>query len=128
MEHRVDIQWTDTAKRQLVSLPPEVRRGLLTKADNLRHCDDPRKACKPLVGPLAGYYRITYARYRAIYLVEEDKLASGDVFVRVRVLFAAAGKRKERDREDIYKIAEKMLHFGMIDPISRKESDESSSP
>ena len=121
MERRVTIQWTDTAKEQLAALPLKVRRGLLKKASGLRDCSDPKSAYKPLVGPLEGYYRITYARYRAIYCVDEDKLASGDVYFRVKIYFVAAGKRKERDRKDIYKIAEKMLNFGLVDLVEGEE-------
>ncbi len=121
MERRVTIQWTDTAKKQLSALPLKVRRGLLEKAGRLRDCSDPKSANKPLVGPLEGFYRITYARYRAIYCVDEEKLASGDVYVRVKIYFVAAGKRKERDRKDIYKIAEKMLNFGLVNLAEGEE-------
>lgn len=123
MERRVSIYWTNTAKGQLAELPPKVRKGLLDKADRLADCDDPRRAHKALVGPLDGYYRITYARYRAIYTVEEDRLASGDVLLNIKIVFVAAGKRKERDRGDIYKIAEKMVNMGVID-LSEDEDDE----
>ena len=115
MERRVVIQWTNTAKTQLAGLPKKVRQGLLAKAENLRKCKDPRVAHKPLLGPLEGYYRITYARYRAVYSVEEDELASGEVLVYIRVRFVAVGIRKERDRRDIYQIAEKMVGLGLID-------------
>lgn len=114
MDRSVTIQWTTTARHQLAQLPPKVRRGLLEKAGELKTCADPRTAHKPLVGPLEGYYRITYARYRAVYRVDEEKLASGNVVVRIKVLFVAAGKRKERDRKDIYRIAEKIVNLGII--------------
>ncbi len=115
MQRRVIVQWTDTAKKQLAALPRKVRRGLLDKAGALRECGDPREAHKPLVGPLSGYYRITYARYRAVYSAREEQIASGDVLVYVRVIFVAVGKRKERDAKDIYRIAEKMVNLGLVD-------------
>ena len=114
MERRVTIQWTDTAKAQLAQLPPKVRRGLLSKAGNLRRADDARSAGKPLVGPLLGYYRITYGRYRAIYEVKEEKIANGAVLVHVRICFLAAGKRKARDKKDIYNIAVKLVELGVL--------------
>ena len=92
-----------------------MRRGLLDKAEGLRNCSDPRSAYKPLVGPLAGYYRLIYSRYRAVYSIKEDELASGDVLVTIWIQFIAVGKRKERDKNDIYKIAEKMVKFGLIE-------------
>ncbi len=123
MERRIVIQWTDTAKSQLALFDKKVRRGLLNKADALRHCSDPRRAHKALVGPLAGHFRMTYGRYRAIYSVKEEKLASGDVLVYVRVQFVAVGQRKERDKRDIYKVAEKMLGSGVISlPKTKDES------
>jgi mRNA interferase RelE/StbE len=121
MERRITIQWTNTAKEQLAALPLEVRRGLLKKAGGLKDCSDPKSAHKPLRGPLEGFCRITNARYRAVYCVEEDELASGDVYVRVKICFVAAGKRKERDRKDIYKIAEKMLNLGLVDLAEGEE-------
>lgn len=123
MEHRVIIQWTETARRQLANLPKKVRRGLLDKAKNLRTCGDPRRAHRALVGPLTDYYRITYGRYRAVYCVQEDELASGDVLVYIRVLFVAVGIRKEHDRHDIYKLAEKMIDLGLIDLVGDAPND-----
>ena len=123
MEHRVVILWTDTAKSQLAKLPPKVRKGLLDKADRLQTCEDPRKAHKPLVGPLEGYYRLTYSRYRAVYSVENERIASGDVLVHIRVCFIAAGKRKEHDKNDIYRIAEKFVQLGLINDLSTEENE-----
>lgn len=127
MQRRVIVQWTDTAKKQLAALPRKVRRGLLDKAGALRECGDPRETHKPLVGPLQGYYRITYARYRAVYSACEEQITSGDVLVYVRVIFVAVGKRKERDAKDIYRIAEKMVNLGLVDlapPDKREAPDE----
>ena len=112
---RVRIVWTETALGCLRALPKKVARGLLEKADELETCSDPRKAHKPLKGPLAGYYRITYARYRAVYRVEEEELASGDVLVTLTVQFVAAGKRDEHSRDDVYKVAQKIVEMGLID-------------
>ena len=125
MERRTVIQWTETARQQLAAATKKVRQGLLKKADSLKTCADPKKAHKPLVGPLQGYYRITYSRYRAIYSVEEEELASGDVLVYVRIRFLAVGIRKERDRKDIYEIAEKMVQLGLVDVPDRKGDDDS---
>lgn len=111
-ERRVRIVWTATAKECLRKFPLRVRRGLLDKARRLQDCDDPREAHKPLTGPLANYYRLTYARYRAIYSVSEETLASGDSLVRVTVCFVACGMRKEGDKKDVYRLAKNILRFG----------------
>lgn len=115
MQRRVELKWTSTARAQLAALPPKVRKGLIAKADELIDCEDPRSAHKALVGPLAQFYRITYARYRAVYSVDEEVLANGDLCVRIRITFVAAGMRKEQDKKDIYKIAEKMVNLGLIE-------------
>jgi mRNA-degrading endonuclease RelE of RelBE toxin-antitoxin system len=122
MERRT-IQWTDTAKECLAKLPQKVRRGLLDKADILLECTDPKTAFKPLEGALEGYYRITYARYRAIYSVEEESLVSGDVLVHIVIRFVAAGIRKEGDKKDIYNFAMKLIKLKILDPPTI-ESDE----
>ena len=111
---RVSIRWTNTARQQLEELPPKVRKGLISKADGLLECDDPRSTHKPLFGSLQGCYRITYARYRAVYTVAEEELANGDVLVHIKITFIAAGKRKEHDKKDIYRIAQKMVDSGFI--------------
>ena len=110
----------------LKKLPLKVRRGLLTKADRLYECSDPKRVHKPLVGPLAGYYRITYARYRAIYRVQEETIANGDVLINITITFVVAGKRQERSRDDVYKVAQKIVAFGLTDASEFEEPDEES--
>lgn len=114
MDRRVYIRWTETAKQALKRLPPKVRKGLFEKADELYEAD-PSKAYVPLKGPLAGYFRITYARYRAIYKVEEEMIANGDCFVKIDVLFVIAGIRKDRDKNDVYAIAQRLAALGILD-------------
>ena len=110
MNVRVRIQWTQTALKSLRKLPKKVQRGLLEKADELMRYD-PRRAHKPLTGPLQGCYRITYARYRAIYRVDEESKARGRTTVQLSVLFITAGIRKEHDRNDVYRLAEKLVRL-----------------
>ncbi len=111
-ERLVRVVWTATAKKCLRKLPVNVRRGLLDKARRLQDCDNPREAHKPLTGPLAHYYRITYARYRAIYTVSEEVLANGDLRVLITVCFVACGIRKEGDKKDVYRLAKNILKYG----------------
>ena len=128
MERRITIQWTDTAKKQLAELDKKVRKGLLDKASGLTECSDPKSAYRALVGPLQGYYRITYGRFRAVYCVHEEQLASGDILVHIKINFIAVGKRKEHDRQDIYRIAEKMVSFGLVDSIGEESETDPQSP
>jgi mRNA interferase RelE/StbE len=117
MRRRVAIQWTDSAKKGLGRLPKKVRKGLLNKADELLHAD-PTSAHKPLVGPLQGYFRITYGRYRAIYTVREETKSNGEVVLQVTILFVAAGIRKQGDKQDIYRLAERLKRLGLLDPAT----------
>jgi mRNA-degrading endonuclease RelE of RelBE toxin-antitoxin system len=122
MEVRVHVRWTETAKESLKGLPLKVRKGLLEKADELAEGPDPREWCKPLAGPLQGYYRIVYSRYRAIFSVKEEKLANGDKLLHLEVIFIAAGIRKEMDKKDVYRVAQKLVESVL--PELSGDSDE----
>ncbi len=115
MDRKVVVQWTETAKEQLAKLPEKVRKGLLDKASRLRDADDPRDVHKALTGSLQGYYRITYARYRAVYTVEEQELADGSKLAFLRILFVVVGIRKERAKKDVYNVAKRIIKFGLGD-------------
>jgi mRNA-degrading endonuclease RelE of RelBE toxin-antitoxin system len=129
MASRITIQWTETAKDALKCLPIDARKGLLKKADQLMECDDPRRHCKRLTGPLEGYYRITFSRYRAIFTVESESLASDDELIHLRIIFIAAGMRKEFDRKDVYRVAKKLIEnvlpelSGEIDDFELREKN-----
>ena len=119
---RVVIQWTGTAKSSLAKLPHKVRRGLLDKANELRQATDPTTVHKRLTGPLQGYYRICYSRYRAIYTVQTVTLPGGKTIERVIVLFVAAGIRNEGDKHDVYQFAQRLIRLGVIKPqVERKK-------
>ena len=120
-DRRVTIQWTETAKEGLAKLPLRARRGLLARADTLYECRDPRTAFKALVGPLGGYYRIRFSRYRAIYMVRDEELPNGDVFVHVHVCFVAAGLRREGDRKDVYQFAQRLIQLGVLEPFDPRD-------
>lgn len=127
-QRRTILQWTASAKGHLAKLPKKVRRGLLDKASQLRDADDPKAVHKPLTGPLEGHYRIVYSRYRLIYTVDEETLANDDVLVHVRVVFIAAGVRKERDKRDVYKVAKRLVQLGLIEIDSEGSSDQTPGP
>lgn len=109
MSQIVKVQWTETAKECLRQLPRKVVKGFLDKATELSNSTDPQGLGKALTGPLQGYYRITYSRYRAIYRIDEDVLPNGDVLVVVRITFLVAGQRKDGDKRDVYQLAAKLI-------------------
>jgi len=118
MERRVRIKWTLTARDSLATLPKKVRRAIIDKVGALANCD-PRKAHKPLEGPLAGYFAIKVSRYRAIYTVRDEKLPNGDVLIHVHVTVVAVGMRKDGDKQDVYRLAERLIRYAgqRVDPI-----------
>jgi mRNA interferase RelE/StbE len=113
MDFRVTIQWTETSKKLLLKLPKKDARGIYQKIDSLRQ-SDPRKAGKALIGPFRGLRRLTYGRYRAIFVAEEEKLASGVTLLRAKVTVVAVGIRKERDKHDVYRVAKKLIELGLL--------------
>ena len=114
---RGNIQWTATAKAGLAKLPKKVRRGILDKANELLKSHNPAAVHKPLRSPLQGYFRFAYSRYRAIYSVEQGNPPGGDSVLKIKVLFVAVGIRKEGDKKDIYKIAQKLFDLGVLDRV-----------
>ena len=69
--------------------------------------NDPELQGKPLGDNLAGYrsVRAVRQRYRVIYRVERSI---------VTVVVVAAGIRKEGSREDIYRVAVKLIRLGLL--------------
>jgi mRNA interferase RelE/StbE len=68
---------------------------------------DPELQGKPLGDDLAGYrsVRAVGQRYRIIYRVERSEVV---------VMVVAAGIRKEGSREDVYRVAAKLIRLGLL--------------
>lgn len=68
---------------------------------------DPELQGKPLGDDLAGYrsVRAVGQRYRIIYRVERSEVV---------VVVVAAGIRKEGSREDVYRVAAKLIRLGLL--------------
>ena len=68
---------------------------------------DPELQGKPLGDDLAGYrsVRAVGQRYRIIYRVERSAVV---------VMVVAAGIRKEGSREDVYRVAAKLIRLGLL--------------
>jgi mRNA interferase RelE/StbE len=113
MTMRVTIQWTGAAKDGLKQLPIKVRRGIIAKIDDLYECD-PFTTHKPLTGALKGCFSIKYSRYRAIYRAEKEDIANGDVLLHITVTMVAIGIRKERDKNDVYSLAKRLVDLGIV--------------
>ena len=81
------VELTSAARRDLKKLSKDGQRRVGRLIDELSH--DPRPHnCKPLQGPLKGYFRVRDGNFRVVYHVDDD---------RVLVLIVTVG-----DRRDIY--------------------------
>ena len=82
-----------------------VREKIAAVVDSLE--SDPEIRGKPLDDDLAGFrsVRAVGQRYRIIYRVERLK---------VTVMVVAAGIRKEGSRDDIYRVAGKLIRLGLL--------------
>ena len=82
-----------------------IREKLASVIDSLE--SDPELRGKPLSDDLAGSrsIRAVGQRYWIIYRVERSI---------VTVVVVAAGIRKEGSREDIYRVAEKLIRLGLL--------------
>jgi len=83
-----------------------IQGTLLEKIRGL--ADSPDKQGKALVGALKSYrsVRVVGQRYRIIYQIEDDS---------VLVIVVALGLRKQGDKRDIYKLAQKIVKIGLAD-------------
>ncbi len=83
-----------------------VQEAIRQRIDGLAR--DPGKQGKPLLGELRGFrsVRAVGQRYRIIYRVYKD---------RVEVHVVAVGLRREGDREDIYRLAQRLLRLRLVE-------------
>ena len=90
-----------------------IRSQIVRRIERLSN--DPEKQGKPLIGPLIGYRSIRAAgqRYRIVYRIDRGE---------VRVIVVAAGIRREGGRRDIYRLAQRLVSLGLVEP---PESDDS---
>jgi len=102
--YQVDIQ--PAAQEMVLEIGDRrIQEKLLDRMTAL--ANDPELQAKPLGGDLAGYrsVRAVGQRYRIIYRVERTI---------VTVVAVEAGIRKQGSREDIYRVAEKLIRLGLL--------------
>ena len=100
------IAFTPTALKALEAIADRrIREQLRTRIDGLTH--DPEQQGKPLGGELAGFrsLRAVGQRYRIIYRVDRGKIL---------VVILTLGLRKEGDRSDVYRLAQKLLRLKLV--------------
>ena len=98
---------TATAGSMLAAIKDcRIQEQIRDRIDGLAH--DPHLQGKPLLGELTGYRSLRAAaqRYRIIHRVHLG---------RVEVLVVAIGLRREGNREDIYRLAQRLLRLRLLD-------------
>ena len=104
MIYRVDI--LPAAQDMILKISDRrIQEKLLERMTAL--AGDPELQGKPLGDDLAGYrsVRAMGQRYRIIYRVERAAVV---------VVVVAAGIRKEGSREDVYRVAAKLIRLGLL--------------
>ena len=99
------IALTPTAVRLLEGMTDRrVREQIRNRIDGLAR--EPEQQGKPMRDELSGFrsLRAVGQRYRIIYRVDRGK---------VLVIVLAVGLRKEGDRQDIYRLAQKLVRLGL---------------
>lgn len=102
--HRVVLTLTARAMLEAVT-DRRTRERIRDRIDGL--AAEPELQGKVLLGELKGYRSLRAAgqRYRIIYRVHQTH---------VEVLVVAIGRRAEGSREDIYRLAQRLLHLGLL--------------
>ena len=76
---------SETARRQLGSLPPDMRTKIVKKLRELEndpYRPRPKVDIKKLKGPNKDYYRLRIGNYRAIYVIEGIKVMISKILPR----------------------------------------------
>lgn len=110
MKYRIEI--TPTALSMLKNIKDRrINKTIQERIEKL--IKDPDKQGKELHGELRGYrcVRAVGQRYRIIYRIRNSAII---------VLIVAVGLRKEGDKKDVYKLAQKMIRLRLIEPIAKK--------
>jgi mRNA interferase RelE/StbE len=104
LTYRVDI--LPAAQRMVLDVADRrIQEKILERMTAL--ANDPELQGKPLGDDLAGYrsVRAVGQRYRIVYRVERSI---------VTVVVVAAGIRKDGGRDDIYRVAAKLIRLGLL--------------
>jgi mRNA interferase RelE/StbE len=110
---RYEVLWTETAFQMLSGIGDRrIQQQLFDTSKRLEV--EPDKQGKPLHESLLGYRSLRAAgqRYRVIYSLDPKTL---------RVYVVAAGLRRQRARDDIYELAQRMIGLGLAPSVRRPQ-------
>ena len=105
-EVRYILYWTERASEMLKKITDRrIQEAIVQRAEGLVH--EPEKQGKSLGGELVGFrsLRAVGQRYRILFQIEHRK---------VWVIIVAVGIRKDKDRSDIYALAQKLVRLHLL--------------
>lgn len=110
------VEFNEAAKKQLSAIRDKrICAKIIERAEAL--ASDPEKQGKELGGDLEGYrsVRAVGQRYRIIYRIDGENVV---------VVVVALGIRKEGDKKDVYKLAQRLFKLGLLEdePSALEES------
>lgn len=110
------VEFNEAAKKQLSAIRDKrICAKIIERAEAL--ASDPEKQGKELGGDLEGYrsVRAVGQRYRIIYRIDGENVV---------VVVVALGIRKEGDKKDVYKLAQRLFKLGLLEdlPASPEEN------
>ncbi len=106
MTYRILI--TAQARSMLASISDRrLRSQIIKRIEGL--ANEPEKQGRALRNELSRYRSIRAAgqRFRIIYQVDRNE---------VRVIVIAVGIRRDRSRQDVYRLAQRLVRLGLIEP------------
>ena len=102
-----NVEFNEAAKKQLTAIKDKrICAKIVERAEAL--AVDPEKQGKQLGGELEAYrsVRAVGQRYRIIYRVDGENVV---------VVVVALGIRKEGDKKDVYKLAQRLFKLGLLE-------------
>ena len=112
------LHWVGSSKRDFLSFPAAVKEDM-GNALGIAQFAGTAPTAKPWKGLGPGVLEIVESydgnAYRAVYTVEEEEIASGDLLIRIKVVVVAVGIRKEHDKNDVYRVAQRLVDMGLIE-------------
>ena len=101
------VRLTPTAQAMVSAIKDRrIQEAILDRIAGL--ASEPSKQGKPLLGELKGLRSVRAAgqRHRIICRIRQEQ---------VEVLVVAAGICREADRQDIYRLAQRLIRLGLLD-------------
>lgn len=80
-----EVLLSETARRQMAELPPDERSRVKDRLNELKndpYRSGPKTDIKKLKGPKRSYYRLRVGNFRAIYIIEGERVLVAKILPR----------------------------------------------